>query len=542
MPQTARAAGASKTVLTRWAHPAALAGGALLALAFAPFGAWPLAILCPALLFALWDGVSPRRAAALGFSFGCGTFAAGTYWLYVSIHGFGKAPLWLALTLMLGLVAIMASYSALLGYLSARFLPRRGALRWLVGLPAGWVLLEWVRGWFLSGFGWLSLGYSQTDSWLAAWAPVGGVYLLSWLLAVMAGALVMWCLEGRRVGAAQIIVPPAATSALLLAVLVLPWVAGLLLGRIEWTRVSGPPVDVAIIQGAIPRDQKWLADNRDNTLRRYRDLTLEALGTPLVVWPEAAIPDLANNVVPYLRELAESANGRGSTLLLGLIRAEPSRSGGESGTGYFNSILALGTDVTWYDKHHLVPFGEFFPVPQAVRSWMRLMNLPYSDFTRGAATQPPLQAAGLSLSASICYEDAYASSQLAAVRASNALVNVTNDAWFGRSTARHQHLQISRMRAIEAQRYLIRAANDGISAVLGPRGEFVARAPDFEQAVLKAQVLPRSGQPPYIRYGNIPLLLLVFVGLLLALRAGWRASRGPGEDGRQRELSPSSGV
>ena len=499
----------------RWrAHVAALVGGAALALAFAPFGVWPLAILAPVALFLLWDGVSPARAAALGFSFGCGTFAAGTYWLYVSIHGFGKAPVWLALLLMCGLVAIMAAYHALLGYVAARLLPQRGAARWLLGLPAGWVLLEWVRGWFLSGFGWLSLGYSQTDTWLAGWAPVGGVYLLSLLLAMMAGAVAMWCLEGRR----------RALPALL--VCLLPWIAGVVLQRVEWTRSAGAPVAVAIVQGAIPQDQKWLADNREQSLRRYRDLTLAALGTPLIVWPEAAAPDLANNLVTYLGDLAQAADERGSRLLLGLIRAEPAA--GTRRVAYFNSILALGEDVVWYDKHHLVPFGEFFPVPESVRGWMRLMNLPYSDFSRGPRSQPPLRIAGLSLSASICYEDAYGSSQLSAVRESTALVNVTNDAWFGRSTARHQHLQISRMRAIEAQRYLVRAANDGISAVIGPRGEFVARAPDFAQTVLRAQIVPRTGVPPYVRFGNLLVLLLATAGLLVCLWSARRVARAGG--------------
>jgi apolipoprotein N-acyltransferase len=186
--------------------------------------------------------------------------------------------------------------------------------------------------------------------------------------------------------------------------------------------------------------------------------------------------------------------------------------------------LSLGEDFAWYNKHHLVPFGEFFPVPEAIRRWMRLMNLPYSDFSRGAAYQPPLQIAGLALSASICYEDAYASSQIVSARESTALVNVTNDAWFGRSTARHQHLQISRMRAIEAQRFLVRAANDGISAVIGPRGEFVARAPDFEAVVLRATITPRSGVPPYLRFGNQPFLLIVVLGLLAAL---WTHRRRP---------------
>jgi len=152
-----------------------------------------------------------------------------------------------------------------------------------------------------------------------------------------------------------------------------------------------------------------------------------------------------------------------------------------------------------------------------VRHWMRLMNLPYSNFSRGAATQLPLQVGGLALSPSICYEDAYASSQLASARASTALVNVTNDAWFGRSTARHQHLQISQMRAIEAQRYLVRAANDGISAVIGPRGEFVARAPDFQQAVLRSAIVPRTGSSPYLRFGNIPLLVLLVIALVVAV-------------------------
>jgi len=493
-------------------HLAVLALGAALSLAFAPFGLWPLAILAPAVLFWLWQGVTAARAAALGFAFGCGIFASGTYWLFISINGFGKAPIWLALGLMAVLVVVMALHYALLGYLANRLMPSRGAARWLVGLPAGWVLFEWVRGWFLSGFGWLSLGYSQTDSWLAGWAPIGGVYVASLLLSMMAGALVMWCIDGYR------------AWRIVLSVVALPWITGYFLMRIEWTHAAGEPIDVAIVQGAIPQDQKWLADNRDESLRRYRDLTFSALGTPLIVWPEAAVPDLANNIMAYLSELADVARQRGSSLLVGLIRAEPDEPNarGESQTQYFNSILSLGEEFAWYNKHHLVPFGEFFPVPETVRRWMRLKNLPYSDFSRGAAHQPPLRIARLSLSASICYEDAYASSQIVSARESTALVNVTNDAWFGRSTARHQHLQISRMRAIEAQRFLIRAANDGISVVIGPRGEFIGRAPDFEPAVLRATITPRSGVPPYLRFGNQPVLWLVALGLLTALWAGRR--------------------
>lgn len=495
----------------------ALGAGATLALAFAPFGYWPLAILSPALLFFLWQDQTPRVAALIGFVFGVGTFGAGTYWLYISIHGFGQAPVWLALSLMAALVAIMACYSAALGYAASRWLPTRGMWRWLVGLPAGWVLLEWVRGWFLSGFGWLSLGYSQTDSWLVAYAPVGGVPLVSWFVLLGAGALVtLWLGSSReRLWA--------------LTILVIPWLGGYGLKSFDWTQPAADAVEIAIVQGAVSQDQKWLASNRDTTLARYRDLTLQALGTPLIVWPEAAAPDLANNIVPYLQDLAAAAQGRDSALLMGLIRAEP---GASDEPLYYNSILAYDQNVRWYDKHHLVPFGEFFPVPKFVRRWLRLMNLPYSDFTQGSTAQPPLEIAGLRLSASICYEDAYPTTQLQSTRESTALVNVTNDAWFGRSTARHQHLQISRMRAIESGRYVIRAANDGISAIIGPRGEIIEQAPDFEPTVLRGSVIPRVGAPPYLRFGNVPWICFAVLTWFAAVLV-WR---------RERELPTTTSV
>ncbi len=478
----------------------AVAGaGASVALAFAPFGFWPLAILGPALLIALWDGATPREAAALGFCFNAGTFAAGTWWLYISIHIFGAAPVWIAFFLMLGLVALMGLYHAALGYCVARWLPARGAWRWLVGIPAAWLLIEWLRGWFLSGFSWLSLGYSQTDTWLAHLAPVGGVYLVSAVLLVSAGALVMLV----RAGGAR-------ARGIAIAALATPWLLALALDH-EWTRPSGPPVRVAVLQGAIPQDIKWLEANRETTLALYAKLTREALGEQLIVMPESALPDLANNLAPFLGGLYSEASARGSALVLGLVRAS------DDGERYFNSVAALGDEgVFWYDKYHLVPFAEFFPVPKFVRRWLRLMSLPYSDFTRGLPVQPPLKAAGLSLAAGICYEDAYGSTLARSLANADSLVNVTNDAWFSHSPARYQHFQIARMRAIEAGRFLVRAANDGVSAVIGPRGEVLAQAPEYTPAVLRATITPRTGLPPYARVGNWGIVMLAAVALAAA--------------------------
>ena len=483
----------------------ALALGALLPLAFAPFDYWPLAIVCPAILMQLWTGVTPRRGAQLGFCFGVGTFGAGTWWLYISVHGFGGAPVWLSVALILVLVTVMASYHALLGWLSVKFLPAQGAWRWYAGLPALWLLIEWWRGWFLSGFPWFSLGYSQTDTWLAAYAPVCGVYGLSALLLLQAGALAaLWQGQSRSRLAAVLLIS-------------LIWVGGWGLQRVAWTAPAGAPVPVAILQGAIPQDEKWQIENREPTMALYRRLNDQALGARLIVWPEAAIPAMANEIVPFLADIQASSRGQNSDVLMGVLRL------GDNGVDYYNSIIALTGGVAFYDKRHLVLFAETFPVPAFVRSWLRLLSLPYSDFSPGSIYQTPLAAGGLRLAPSICYEDAFGSAQLGLVNRADVLVNVTNDAWFGRSPARYQHLQISRMRALEAGRFLLRAGNDGVSAIVGPRGELLAVAPEYRSAVLRGTVVPRGGLSPYTRVGNWAVLLLAFGA---AAAAGYRRRRG----------------
>ncbi len=510
----------------------AAAAGALLVTAFAPLEWWPAALLCPAALIALWERTAPREAAWTGLAFKVGSFVAGTYWIFIGLRH-GDAPVWMALGVWGGLVAVMAAYGAALGYAVARWLPATGALRWMAGIPALWLLEEWWRGWFLTGFAWLSLGYSQTDTWVGrAFAPLLGVYGLSALALVGAGALVALVRGTPRQRGA------AATA------LVLPWLIALPLGSHDWTHPVGKPVGVAIIQGDIPENQKWQTRYREHTLQRYRRLTLSTLGTPIVIWPEAAPPDLANNLTSYLIGLYRAAALHGTSLLIGVVRAD--------GPGvYYNSILALGSaGVSWYDKRHLVPFAEFFPVPSFVRSWLRLMSLPYSDFSRGPRDQPPLVADGLTFATSICYEDVYGSYELPILARSDALVNVTNDAWFAHTIEHAQHLQIARMRSMEDGRYLLRAANDGISAVIGPHGRIVARAPQYEPYVLKAEFTARRGLTPFAEFGNG--LIIGLAAVTLAMVVGWsrlegrlpapepqpRAARAPGEADDARQADP----
>jgi apolipoprotein N-acyltransferase len=493
----------------------ALVAGMALALSFAPLDIWPLAFVAPAVLMWLWQDSAPRRAAVHGFWFNAGTFSVGTYWLYIAIAQIGGAPLLLTFFLMIGLISIMGAYHALLGWFVAKYLPSRGALRWILGIPGAWLIIEWWRGWFLTGFGWLSLGYSQTDTWLAGFAPVIGQFGIGLVILIVAGALLTLWLGSRRerlVAGALIFVVAGAAFALH--------------GR-SWTSPSGAPVSVAIVQGAIPQDEKWIDENLEKTLEVYRDLTRQAHGAQIIVWPESAIPDLANNHIDFYKTVYQEASAKGSSLVMGTMRMEENPRTGEAEA--FNSVLAMdraSPGVGWYDKHHLVPFTEFVPVPDFVRKWLCLRNLPCADFTHGAAKQEPFEAAGQKIAASVCYEDAYGSTQLPALRTATMLVNVTNDAWFGESTARYQHLQISRMRSLEAGRPMVRAANTGVSAVIDSDGRIVATAAEYAPTVLVADLQPRIGLTPYARTGNslIVMLALVLAGVGTYFRLGRKSA------------------
>lgn len=491
-------------VAPRYPKQLSLLIGLTLPLAFAPFRWWWYAPLAVAAACSLWLGRTAREAAHCGFAFGAGAFLTGTYWLYISITIFGEAPAVLSLFLMLGLVIIMGLYYAATAWVVARLtVASDWQLLWV--LPSAWVFFEWVRGWLASGFPWLSLGYSQTEGPLAGFAPVVGVYGVSAIVAILGVALLMLVRRtGRdRVAAAMILVA-------------LP-VSGLVLSSRVWSSPAGGPVTASLIQGAISQDRKWLPQERAPTLLLYRRLTLEQSGSDIIVWPEVAVPALASQVQGYLDGIDRIIEYRGQDLLLGIMDYDY-----ESGT-YSNSILQLGDGSGIYHKRHLVPFGEYFPVPDFVREWMRLMSLPYTDTTPGPTRPPLLEAHGQKLALTICYEDAFGAEQLYAFPSATILVNVSNDAWFGDSIAPHQHLQIAQMRSLEAGRWQLRATNTGITAFIDPRGRIHSRAPQFETSVLTADVQPRTGRTPYAATGNWPLVTLAFVllgGSAAAMRRG----------------------
>jgi len=483
---------------------ASAAAGLLLPLSFAPFGLYYLAPLSLAGLFWCWESTA-REAGWRGFWYGVAAFAGGTWWLYISVRLVGGTPLPVAFLLLGGLVGIMAVHIAAAGYAVARLAPAGSLSARLLLPPACWVLAEWLRGWILTGFPWLSVGYGQIDGPLAAWAPIGGVYAVSLVTALVSAALLTLARAGRRdrviAGGALLVL--AALTALLHAQ--------------RWTSPAGNPLRVSLVQGAIPQLLKWLPGERRATMDRYRSMTAALSGQDIVIWPEAAIPLPDDLVADYLDDLRVLANRNQMQLLVGILTHDPSRD------EYRNSLLALGEPAGVYHKRHLVPFGEYFPVPDVVRSWMRLMNLPYSDISAGASKQPPLMAGSTAIAPTICYEDAYGAEQLGFLPDAELLVNVSNDAWFGDTIAPHQHLQMARMRALETGRYLMRSTNTGITAIIDGEGRVLKSAPQFEPFVLSGSVQPLQGATPYVRTGNWPVLcsaLLALLAVVMTSRAG----------------------
>lgn len=483
--------------------------GAVAVSGFAPDYLFFLPLFTLAALVLLLARAPSRMAAAYtGFAFGLGFFGAGVSWVYVSIHEFGGMPMPLAVVATFLFCLVLSLFPAAVGLLQAGpgGLTRRRAL---LLIPAWWVLMEWVRGWIFTGFPWLALGYSQAvASPLAGFAPLAGVYGVSLASALCAGALALVAdAKLHRRGRAGMVFPG-------MIILVLA-VAGFALKQVEWVRPLGAPVPVSLLQGNIPQEMKWREDKAQTTLDTYMAMTLASSGR-LIVLPETALPMLLHNLpLSYLEMLSERARERGGDVLVGV----PEYTENEE---YFNSVLSLGSSpMQVYRKVHLVPFGEFIPLKPLFGWIIHVLHIPLSDFSRGETIQPPLQVAGQKVAMAICYEDVFGEELINQLPAASLLVNVSNDAWFGDTIAPWQHLQISQMRALETGRYMLRATNTGITAIINQRGEVLKRAQEFTITRLEGEAQGFAGATPYVRFGNFPVLGLL--GLLLA--ANWIAGK-----------------
>ncbi|MES9969347.1 MAG: apolipoprotein N-acyltransferase [Candidatus Thiodiazotropha sp.] len=487
----------SLSIILRYPRITALAAGAVTTTAYAPFDLWLLALLGPGLLFTLWLE-RPSISLQTGFMYGLGLMGSGVSWLHVSIAQFGDLGWLFPLVVTLGFVALIALFYAALGWLTGFFrTPRQLSL--ILVFPALWVLLEWFRGWFLTGFPWLQIGYSQIDSPLAGYGPLLGVLGISWLALVTVGLLLALLDSNRyRLG--------------YLSAAVLIWLAGWMGTRIEWSEPMGEPIRVALIQGNIPQAQKWLPEQLLPSLVLYANKTKENFDRDLIVWPETAVSAFQFQVdEAFIQPLENTVKNNNTHLVFGVVQMDQARE------HYYNAMVALGNDERdQYYKRHLVPFTEYLPLKGILWPLVDLFTIPMSDFSTKEDARPLMRVGDYLAGLSICYEDAFGSEMIEALPEAAFLINASNDAWFGKSLAPHQHLQIARMRALETGRYLLRSTNTGISAIIGPGGEIIEASPLLALDVLQGEILPLTGQTLYARIGNLAILTLLLLAMIAA--------------------------
>ena len=482
-----------------WRALLALCAGLLVPLTLSPLSLWPLALPSLALLYLLLHDTTPRTAALLGWCYGFGLYGLGASWVYVSIHDYGAAPPPLAAALTLLFVAGLALLTLLQCWLYRRWCRAHPVF----GFAALWALGEWLRSWLLTGFPWLYLGYAHVTAPLSGLAPIIGVLGIGFVLALSAALLGALWQRGRNAGW-------HALRGGILPALALLWLCAVASNQLDWvTPRDTPPLRVAAVQANIAQELKFDSAALEQNLQRYRDLSAPLWGHDLVLWPETAIPLLYQQATPLLTQLETDAANGNTALVSGIFWRDGERN--------YNSLAVLGNGSGAWHKQKLVPFGEYVPLRALLENLLQLFSLPMSSLVPGPAGQDSLQVAGWQAAAFICYEVVYPNFVRRQARDADFLLTVSNDTWFGASWGPLQHLQMAAMRARENGRYMLRATNNGVTALIDERGRILQRAPQFEVATLSGELQLFSGRTPYSRWGDWPLLLLC-TGLLLWCR------------------------
>ncbi|MEJ8823874.1 apolipoprotein N-acyltransferase [Variovorax humicola] len=502
----------------------ALAGGAQAASIAWPWGGrplWWLQLLSLAALVRLLDGLrlhaaskSWRRSFGLGWAFSIAWLCGNFWWLFISMHTYGGMASPLAALAVFALAAALGLYYAAACAVYVAWRPVRPLWR-PIFFAALWTLAELIRGYWFTGFPWGAGGYAHVDGPLAMFAPLIGVYGIGALAALVAAAMAQCMHLDYRLKRSWL-----APTGVLVAL------GGLAsLGAADVTAIATKPppqLQVALLQGNIPQDQKFIPGGGIATALEWYGVQLRDATASLVVTPETALPLLPSQLPPgYLDAVAARYAGDAQAAIVGLPM-------GDRG-GYTNTVLGFksGQATTYrYDKHHLVPFGEF--VPGMFRWFTEMLSIPLGDFGRGGLPQPPFEWRGQRIAPNICYEDLFGEEIGANFRdeatAPTILLNVSNIAWFGDSVAIDQHLAISRMRALEFQRPMVRATNTGATVVIDHHGVVTQSLPRLTRAVLVAMVEGRNGLTPYAgwvsRFGLVPIWIAAMLVIAITILSG----------------------
>lgn len=462
---------------------------------------WVLAPLGLAVLLNVIHDATPRRAAWLGYLYGAGFFGMGLNWTHTSLHVHGGLPLPLALAIALGFSLALALFPAVACGLGRWRTPARPTWIALLRLGAAWVILEHVRSWFLSGFGWLALGYSQVPhSPLAGFIPVVGTFGVT-ALCVLLAALIVLALQPAATKR-QVLIPQSLAILLLLA--------GLGLKQVTFTTRTGEPLAVSVLQGAIPLHRQWLRANLTRIPQIYLDLARRAQGR-LLVAPESALPFAWAEYPAADRQVFHDLLAQqDAALVLGSFDQDP----GSSLSRNVAIVLHAAQQQT-YAKRHLTPYGEYLPLAAWLEPVLNRARIPFSQLAPGTG-DGTIELPFVTLGLSICYESLFPG--LVSAPPAEVLVNITNDSWFDGSFMPAQHLQIAAARALEQGRWLIRSSNTGISAVIQPDGRVRRWLASGVRGTLNHTIRKRTGRTPYAWLGDWPTLAVAFLALFLLRR------------------------
>ena len=499
--------------MSPWNLSLALLSGLLLVLAFPRFDlevvAW--GALIP--LFRSLRGTSPVQASLLGFLAGFSFFTGLLPWIYNVLNQYGHIPGPVSVVLLLLLTAYLALYFSAFAFV-LRWAQTRMDLPETLLAPPLWVSLEYIRGFLFSGFPWELLGYSQYLTLpLIQISDLTGVYGVSFLI-VLVNATGYRVLEASTDGNWRPVRKEVLAAGFLLALSSAYGYFRLSEWRLESR--EGTPLRIALIQGNIPQDVKWDSRFQEETMAIYTDLTRRARAAfpHLVIWPETATPFFFQDTFPHRSRILELAEELKTHLLFGSPGYD--RKGRE--LRYYNSAFLIspeGKIAGRYDKIHLVPFGEFTPLRDYF-PFLRNISVQMGDFFPGQS-HGPIKTGDGALGVLICFEGVFPSITNETVRqGANVLVNITNDAWFGRTSAPYQHLGFYIFRAVETDRWVLRSANTGISAVIDPQGRIRARTGLFERTVLTGTFAMKDTKTFYVRHGDY-FVLLAALALLTAV-------------------------
>jgi len=477
------------------ANVLAIFAGVLFTLAFAPFDQlFCFFIAIPLFKYLLDTAISGKQALLRGFLFGLGVFGLGTSWVYVSMTLNTQSIRFIPLIMTFVFCSFWAVNYAVFAYLYLKL--KRNTLFDIFIFSLLWILMEYIRGeWILNGFPWLQVAYSQLDSFLSGYIPVFGTYGVG-LITVMLACLLLELIKKKQIGIFLLIV----------GVLLL----GAHLKKISWVYRIGEELQVTLIQGNISQANKWQLENRKKTLQQYATETRKHWDSDLIIWPETAIPAYYKEVkTSYLEPLQREALQQKTDIIVSLPYKDKEEQ-------LYNAALVIGRMPAMYKKIHLLPFGEYLPWQPMSGYLLSLVDVRLGLFTAGELTQPLLQVAGHPIVTSICYEDAFGEQNRQGVEQAHFLVNLTNDGWFNGSIEPYQHLQIARMRALESGRYLLRATNTGVTAIISETGEVIKQAAIGEKTSITGKVLPMTGLTPYAREGDMQVIWLIgFLGFSL---------------------------